>query len=62
MITLTPLDRSGIQWAQQMVVRYHYLHRPVDARTTVEGYGVHLPDLTNNVGAGCEREDHERRL
>jgi hypothetical protein len=42
MITLIPLDRKGIAWTQRVVTEYHYLHKPVDARCSVEGYEIQL--------------------
>jgi hypothetical protein len=42
MVILQPLDGDGIKEAQSLVTAHHYLHRPVDVRTMVEGYAVHL--------------------
>lgn len=46
-VTLNPLDRYGLEWAQGIVTLWHYLRRPVDPRCSVEGYSIHLP------GPGC---------
>jgi hypothetical protein len=40
MISLEPLDREGIAWAQVAVTNNHYLHKPVDTRCSVEGYRI----------------------
>lgn len=45
MITLRSLDRAGLHWAQQVVTEQHYLHTPVDARCSVEGYAVDVDGL-----------------
>ncbi len=45
MITLEPLDRAGVAWANAKVAEFHYLHTPVDSRSSVEGYGVLLPGI-----------------
>lgn len=45
MIRLDTLDSAGIAWAQGLVVQNHYLHRPVDPRCSVEGYGVRVGAL-----------------
>lgn len=42
MIKLKQLDKDGVRWAQRVVTAEHYLHRPVDARCSVEGYAVYL--------------------
>lgn len=42
MIKLKLLNRDEIRLAQETVIEHHYLHRPVDARCSVEGYSVHL--------------------
>jgi hypothetical protein len=44
-VGLEPLTASGIKWAQAQVAAHHYLHAPVDARSSVEGYAVRLGDL-----------------
>lgn len=44
MIDLAPLDAAGLAWAQAQVTAHHYLHAPVDARCSVEGYAIHLAD------------------
>lgn len=45
-VSLEPtLDRSGIAWAQGIVSQHHYLRRPVDARTSIEGYALNISDL-----------------
>ena len=36
MITLRPLDRAGVRWAQETVTASHYLRAPVDLRCSVE--------------------------
>jgi hypothetical protein len=41
MITLDTTDRSGLQWAQGLVTREHYLHAPVDPRCRPLVYLVH---------------------
>lgn len=38
--TLELLDRRGLAWAQMMVTRCHYLHKPVDTRCSIEGYQI----------------------
>lgn len=48
MIELIRLDKSGVAWAQVVVTNWHYLHSPVDARCTVEGYRVEID--TKNFG------------
>jgi hypothetical protein len=45
-ITLRALDRDGLAHAQQLVTRHHYLHKPIDARCSVEGYGVRVGHTT----------------
>lgn len=40
--TLSILDRTGVAIAQQLVTAHHYLHKPVDARCSVEAYRVLL--------------------
>lgn len=49
MLTLHPLDRAGLRWAQQTVTAQHYLRAPLDARCSVEGYGIDVDGL-NRVG------------
>lgn len=49
-IELHPMDKFGIKWAQETVVLDHYLHAPVDARCSVEGYAVYLNDDHVRVG------------
>lgn len=49
-IHLELLDKSGIVWAQDTVTKYHYLHRPVDTRCSVEGYAVFLEGIRGPVG------------
>lgn len=39
---LEQLDKAGLAEAQALVTKHHYLGKPVDARCSVEGYGVHL--------------------
>jgi hypothetical protein len=41
-VTLQLLDDAGMRWAQGLVTVLHYLHAPVDARCSVEGYSVQL--------------------
>ena len=48
-ITLRPLDRAGLRWAQDTVSAYHYLRTPVDPRCSVEGYAVETP-LLGRIG------------
>lgn len=43
------LDRDQIAQAQRLVTARHYLHKPIDARCSVEGYGVGLAG--RSVGA-----------
>jgi hypothetical protein len=43
-VSLHPLDRAGLAWAQATVTRWHYLRTPVDGRCALEGYAVHLAD------------------
>lgn len=45
MIRLELLDRAGIAWAQDVVTKHHYLHRPVDSRVSLEGYRVMLAGI-----------------
>ena len=47
--TLQPLDRDGLDWAQEKVTKYHYRHTPVDARCSVEGYAVTI----YGIRVGC---------
>lgn len=35
-----PLSRRELDWAQDLVAREHYLRKRVDARCSVEGYGL----------------------
>ena len=51
-ITLRPLDPDGMAKAQRLVTAHHYLHRPVDPRTSPEGYTVHLhgPGSDHTIG------------
>jgi hypothetical protein len=39
-VTLELLDPEGLKWAQRQVTKFHYLHRPVDARCSVFGYAI----------------------
>lgn len=48
MIHLELLDKAGVDAAQQLVARHHYLHKPIDPRCCVEGYEV----LLCSVGVG----------
>lgn len=41
-LTLELLGEIGIAWAQLMVETSHYLHKPIDARCSVEGYALRL--------------------
>lgn len=41
MVTLTLMSKTTITYAQHVVKEHHYLHTPVDARCSVEGYSVH---------------------
>jgi hypothetical protein len=41
-VTLQLLDDAGMRWAQGLVTVLHYLHAPVDARCSIEGYSVQL--------------------
>lgn len=49
-VWLTPLDAAGLRWAQAQVTAHHYLHAPVDARCSVEGYAVYVGGLAAPVG------------
>lgn len=42
MIALSLANDAEWSWAQQMVTEYHYLHAPVDARSSPEAYLIHL--------------------
>lgn len=42
MIYLEPIGKFDLGVAQGIVTDHHYLHRPVDARCSVEGYWVRL--------------------
>lgn len=44
-MTLEPLDRDGMVWAQDTVWRRHYLHAGVDPRCSPVGYAVRLGAL-----------------
>jgi len=46
---LQSLARPGIDLAQEVIEKNHYLHRPVDPRCSVEGYAVNLYAV-GNVG------------
>lgn len=37
-VVLKMMDKKLLKLAQEAVTQYHYLHRPVDARCSVEGY------------------------
>lgn len=52
MLTLELADKPGLTWAQRQVTRYHYLHRPVDARCSVLAYLVRM-DAYNGPVVGC---------
>lgn len=39
-LTITLADHAGPVWAQEQVTRFHYLHRPVDARCLPVAYLV----------------------
>lgn len=43
-VDVYPLDKAGLAVAQTLVARRHYLGKPVDARCSVEGYGVSVMD------------------
>lgn len=49
-VSLSPLDKDGVAWAQGVVVERHYLRRPVDTRCSVEGYEVRLAGVGRPVG------------
>ena len=51
MIHLTPLDRTGVAWAQAQVQAYHYLCTRVDPRCCIEGYAVRVAGVP--YPAGC---------
>lgn len=42
MIRLHIADARGLDWAQQSVTEYHYLHRPVDSRCSPFAYLIEL--------------------
>src|SRR4051794_14999099 len=50
MIELKLLDRTGRAWAQAQVIAHHYLHAPVDARCSVEGYSVQVGGVPEPMG------------
>lgn len=41
-VTLCWLDATGVRQAQRLVTDGHYLHRPVDARSSPQGYAVEV--------------------
>jgi hypothetical protein len=41
-VTVEPLSRPAVAEVQRLVAQHHYLRKPVDARCSVEGYGVSL--------------------
>jgi hypothetical protein len=47
--TLSLMTRADIRLAQEVVTRCHYLHRPVDYRTSLEGYLVNAEGLGDGV-------------
>lgn len=49
MIYLTLADDRGLDWAQAQVTAHHYLHAPVDDRSSVLGYIV----MHRGERAGC---------
>lgn len=44
-VTLEPLDKAGIAWAQTKVQRWHYLHARAHQMSCVDGYAVHVAEL-----------------
>lgn len=48
MLSLVIADAIGLKWAQEQVIRYHYLHTPVDVRCRPLAYKVML--LNRPVG------------
>lgn len=48
-MTVYPLSRSELAEAQRLVTQHHYLRKPVDARCSVEGYGVRIGSRTVGV-------------
>lgn len=48
-IRLELLNKEGIAWAQDMVAQHHYLRRPVDSRTSVEGYAIWLDCVKHDL-------------
>jgi len=49
-VTVWPLDKNGIAWAQNAVANRHYLHKPVDRRCRPEGYDIHVEGFPGPVG------------
>lgn len=43
-------DLAGLRWAQAQVTAQHYLHAPVDARCSVEGYAVRHARFGRPIG------------
>lgn len=54
-VTLAPLSGPGREWAQTLVTRHHYLHRPVDPRSTPEMFAVVLPHVKTGDVLGLPR-------
>ena len=53
-ISVTPLDRDGLRWAQELVTRCHYLHHPVDVRCSPLAYEIAIsPQRFLTSQAGC---------
>jgi hypothetical protein len=50
-LTLQLADQRGLAWAQQQVTQYHYLHRPVDIRSSPMAYVV--LDEEERRAVGC---------
>ena len=48
-ITLHTLTKADLVSAQAIIAENHYLHAPVDARCSVEGYNIHLGNLWAGV-------------
>jgi hypothetical protein len=49
-ISLHPIEKADLPWAQKTVTDHHYLHAPVDPRCSVEGYTIHLGNIVEPLG------------
>lgn len=51
MIHLQPMDKLAIQAAQRTVTEQHYLHKPIDTRSSIEGYWIYsIHELPGPLG------------